>query len=274
MGGFDIEPYKAEHKISVTLGTVYAYNNGVSNTYYQCFLSNGYTDNYIVNIDKLILDGMLSVTINNENSIVNINTLYQKSLSDMITGIVFTCAGLINIKDFELDINNCENMTRLFYSEKLNGHINNLTIINNGASKPTFISNINTIKLDIDYLNYIGYIENSNTNQTKIHINTISNKEQIIESTTDNNNEIRPFSNNISVTNEVDNVSYNDIAQYDNYSFTIFNNNETTNCNIYLNLCRFLKDNTKISTVTIEPKQVCKITYDIKTNVYVVNYVI
>ena len=126
-GGFDIEPYINSNRIDVSLGNVFAYDN-LGRTGRQCYISNAYTDNYIVNIDSLNLRGTLSVTTSNPNSIVNIKEIVEIVPNITDVGIYLDSLGYINIDKLTMNIIN-SNLTNknLFFSEGLsNCFINDL----------------------------------------------------------------------------------------------------------------------------------------------------
>lgn len=267
-GGFDIEPNDSNDIIDVTLNNVYSYNNGKSNTFYQAFISNAYTDNYIVNIGNLNIKGQLSVTVNNDKSIINIDNINIDTVTNQTTGLVLTCHGKINIKNLYSKLT--ESINSFIYTQYLNGFINNLLIQNN-ATAMNFITNTNNILLTIDNLNFNGnYANESSTNKTDIRINNIIKRIQEINNT--ENRHIKPFSTNINISNEITSISYNDIMTYDNYTFYVINNNEATNCNVSLNTKKFLYNGNLSTTISLPYGNIMKTRFDKSSGFYVVEY--
>jgi hypothetical protein len=273
-GGFDIEPYNTNNVIDITINNIYSYSNGITGTGYQGFISNAYTDNYNVKIGTLKLDGVLSVTVSKEKSIVNIDDLIENIQSTQTSSVlIMTMYGLINIKNCLIDISNAPLLTdkNLIYSEKmLNTFIDNLSIINNGQSNPYFITNSNTISnFNINNLNYIGLLKISNTRNTNIHISNIIKRNKTL---TSQDNVIYPFMNNIIISEEIANISYNDIAQYDGYEMNIYNSNQETTCTFSLNNDRFLYNGSKVYSISLPPSSYAKIRFDLFSHLYVVEY--
>lgn len=273
-GGFDIEPYNANNVIDVTINNIYSYLNGKTGSGYQGFISNAYTDNYNVKIGTLKLDGVLSVTVSKEKSIVNIDDLIENIQSTQTQSVlIMTMYGLINIKNCLIDISNAPLLTdkNLIYSEKmLNTFIDNLTIINNGQSVPYFIINSSNISnFNINNLNYIGLLKISNTRNTNIHISNILKRSKTL---TGADKVIYPFINNIIITEEIENISYNDIAQYDGYEMNIYNSNQEKTCIFSLNIDRFLYNGSKVYSISLPPSSYVKIRFDLFSHLYVVEY--
>lgn len=273
-GGFVIEPYNANNVIDVTINNIYSYSNGKTGTGYQAFISNAYTDNYNVKIGTLKLDGVLSVTISKEKSIVNIDDLIENIQSTQTGSVlIMTMYGLINIKNCLIDISNAPLLTDkdLIYSEKmLNTFIDNLSIINNGQSNPYFITNSSNISnFNINNLNYIGLLKISNTRNTNIHISNIIKRSKTL---TSGDKVIYPFMNNIIISEEIANISYNDIAQYDGYEMNIYNSNQETTCTFSLNNDRFLYNGSKVYSISLPPSSYAKIRFDLFSHLYVVEY--
>lgn len=273
-GGFVIEPYNANNVIDVTINNIYSYLNGKTETGYQGFISNAYTDNYNVKIGTLKLDGVLSVTVSKEKSIVNIDDLIENIQSTQTQSVlVMTMYGLINIKNCLIDISNAPLLTDkdLIYSEKmLNTFIDNLSIINNGQSNPYFISNSSNISnFNINNLNYIGLLKISSTRKTNIHISNITKRSKTL---TSGDKVIYPFMNNIIISEEIPSISYNDIAQYDGYEMNIYNSNQETTCTFSLNNDRFLYNGSKVYSISLPPSSYAKIRFDLFSHLYVVEY--
>lgn len=273
-GGFDIEPYNANNVIDVTINNIYSYLNGKTGTGYQGFISNAYTDKYNVKIGTLKLDGVLSVTVSKEKSIVNIDDLIENIQSNQTHSVlIMTMYGLINIKNCLIDISNAPLLTdiNLIYSEKmLNTFIDNLSIINNGQSNPYFIVNSSTISnFNINNLNYIGLLKISSTRTTNIHISNIIKRSKTL---TVADKVIYPFINNIIITEEIANISYNDIAQYDGYEMNIYNSNQETACTFSLNNDRFLYNGSKVYSISLPPSSYAKIRFDLFSHLYIVEY--
>lgn len=267
-GGFDIEPNDSNDIIDVTLNNVYSYNNGKSNTFYQAFISNAYTDNYIVNIGNLNIKGQLSVTVNNDKSIINIDNINIDTVTNQTTGLVLTCHGKINIKNLYSKLT--ESINLFIYTQYLNGFINNLLIQNN-ATLMDFITNTNNISLTIDNLNFNGnYANESSTNKTDIRINNIIKRIQEINNT--ENRHIKPFSTNINISNEITSISYNDIITYDNYTFYVTNSNTETNCSVALNTKKFLYNGNLSTTISLPYGNIMKTRFDKSSGFYVVEY--
>lgn len=273
-GGFDIEPYNANNIIDVTINNIYCYSNGKTGTGYQGFISNAYTDKYNVKIGTLKLDGVLSVTVSKEKSIVNIDDLIENIQSTQTASVlIMTMYGLINIKNCLIDISNAPLLTDkdLIYSEKmLNTFIDNLSIINNGQSNPYFIINSSNISnFNINNLNYIGLLKISNTRKTNIHISNIIQRSKTL---TSGDKVIYPFMNNIIISEEIASISYNDIAQYDGYEMNIYNSNQETTCTFSLNNDRFLYNGSKVYSISLPPSSYAKIRFDLFSHLYVVEY--
>jgi hypothetical protein len=273
-GGFVIEPYNANNIIDVTINNIYSYSNGKTGTGYQCFISNAYTDKYNVKIGTLKLDGVLSVTISKEKSIVNIDDLIENIQSTQTQSVlIMTMYGLINIKNCLIDISNAPLLTdkNLIYSEKmLNTFIDNLSIINNGQSNPYFITNSSNISnFNINNLNYIGLLKISSTRTTNIHISNIIKRSKTL---TSGDKVIYPFMNNIIISEEIASISYNDIAQYDGYEMNIYNSNQETTCTFSLNNDRFLYNGSKVYSISLPPSSYAKIRFDLFSHLYVVEY--
>lgn len=273
-GGFDIEPYNANNVIDVTINNIYSYSNGKTGIGYQGFISNAYTDKYNVKIGTLKLDGVLSVTVSKEKSIVNIDDLIENIQSTQTASVlIMTMYGLINIKNCLIDISNAPLLTNkdLIYSEKmLNTFIDNLSIINNGQSNPYFITNsINISNFNINNLNYIGLLKISNTRSTNIHISNIIKRSKTL---TSGDKVIYPFMNNIIISEEIASISYNDIAQYDGYEMNIYNSNQETTCTFSLNNDRFLYNGSKVYSISLPPSSYAKIRFDLFSHLYVVEY--
>lgn len=273
-GGFDIEPYNANNVIDVTINNIYSYSNGKTGTGYQGFISNAFTDKYNVKIGTLKLDGVLSVTISKEKSIVNIDDLIENIQSTQTASVlIMTMYGLINIKNCLIDISNAPLLTdkTLIYSEKmLNTFIDNLSIINNGQSNPYFITNSNNISnFNINNLNYIGLLNISSTRKTNIHISNIIKRSKTL---TGADKIIYPFMNNIIISEEIASISYNDIAQYDGYEMNIYNSNQETTCTFSLNNDRFLYNGSKVYSISLPPSSYAKIRFDLFSHLYVVEY--
>lgn len=273
-GGFDIEPYNANNVIDVTINNIYSYSNGKTGTGYQAFISNAYTDNYNVKIGTLKLDGVLSVTISKEKSIVNIDDLIENIQPTQTASVlIMTMYGLINIKNCLIDISNAPLLTDkdLIYSEKmLNTFIDNLSIINNGQSNPYFIINSSNISnFNINNLNYIGLLKISNTRNTNIHISNIIKRSKTL---TSQDKVIYPFMNDIIISGEIASISYNDIAQYDGYEMNIYNSNQETTCTFSLNNDRFLYNGSKVYSISLPPSSYAKIRFDLFSHLYVVEY--
>jgi hypothetical protein len=273
-GGFDIEPYNANNVIDVTINNIYSYSNGKTGTGYQAFISNAYTDNYNVKIGTLKLDGVLSVTVSKEKSIVNIDDLIENIQSTQTESVlIMTMYGLINIKNCLIDISNAPLLTdkNLIYSEKmLNTFIDNLSIINNGQSNPYFITNSSNISnFNINTLNYIGLLKISNTRNTNIHISNIIKRSKTL---TGADKIIYPFMNDIIISEEIASISYNDIAQYDGYEMNIYNSNKETPCTFSLNNDRFLYNGSKVYSISLPPSSYAKIRFDLFSHLYVVEY--
>lgn len=273
-GGFDIEPYNANNLIDVTINNIYSYSNGKTGTGYQGFISNAYTDKYNVKIGTLKLDGVLSVTVSKEKSIVNIDDLIENIQTTQTASVlIMTMYGLINIKNCLIDISNAPLLTDkdLIYSEKmLNTFIDNLSIINNGQSNPYFITNSSNISnFNINNLNYIGLLKISNTRNTNIHISNIIKRSKTL---TSGDKVIYPFMNNIIISEEIASISYNDIAQYDGYEMNIYNSNQETTCTFSLNNDRFLYNGSKVYSISLPPSSYAKIRFDLFSRLYVVEY--
>jgi hypothetical protein len=273
-GGFDIEPYNANNIIDVTINNIYSYSNGKTGTGYQGFISNAYTDKYNVKIGTLKLDGVLSVTVSKEKSIVNIDDLIENIQSTQTESVlIMTMYGLINIKNCLIDISNAPLLTdkALIYSEKmLNTFIDNLSIINNGQSNPYFIINSSNISnFNINNLNYIGLLKISSTRNTNIHISNIIKRSKTL---TSGDKVIYPFMNNIIISEEIATISYNDIAQYDGYEMNIYNSNQETTCTFSLNNDRFLYNGSKVYSISLPPSSYAKIRFDLFSHLYVVEY--
>lgn len=273
-GGFDIEPYNANNIIDVTINNIYSYSNGKTGTGYQGFISNAYTDKYNVKIGTLKLDGVLSVTVSKEKSIVNIDDLIENIQSTQTASVlIMTMYGLINIKNCLIDISNAPLLTDkdLIYSEKmLNTFIDNLSIINNGQSNPYFIINSSNISnFNINNLNYIGLLKISSTRNTNIHISNIIKRSKTLTGT---DKVIYPFMNNITISEEIASISYNDIAQYDGYEMNIYNSNQETTCTFSLNNDRFLYNGSKVYSISLPPSSYAKIRFDLFSHLYVVEY--
>mgnify|MGYP000637459502 CR=1 FL=1 len=273
-GGFDIEPYNANNVIDVTINNIYSYLNGKTGTGYQGFISNAYTDNYNVKIGTLKLDGVLSVTVSKEKSIVNIDDLIENIQSTQTSSVlIMTMYGLINIKNCLIDISNAPLLTDkdLIYSEKmLNTFIDNLSIINNGQSNPYFITNSSNISnFNINTLNYIGLLKISNTRNTIIHISNIIKRSKTL---TGQDKVIYPFMNDIIISDEIASINYNDIAQYDGYEMNIYNSNQETTCAFSLNNDRFLYNGSKVYSISLPPSSYAKIRFDLFSRLYVVEY--
>lgn len=273
-GGFDIEPYNANNVIDVTINNIYSYLNGKTGTGYQGFISNAYTDKYNVKIGTLKLDGVLSVTVSKEKSIVNIDDLIENIQSPQTESVlIMTMYGLINIKNCLIDISNAPLLTDKFliYSEKmLNTFIDNLSIINNGQSNPYFITNSSNISnFNINNLNYIGLLKISSTRNTNIHISNIIKRSKTL---TSGDKVIYPFMNNIIISEEIASISYNDIAQYDGYEMNIYNSNQETTCTFSLNNDRFLYNGSKVYSISLPPSSYAKIRFDLFSHLYVVEY--
>lgn len=273
-GGFDIEPYNANNVIDVTINNIYSYSNGKTGTGYQGFISNAYTDKYNVKIGTLKLDGVLSVTVSKEKSIVNIDDLIENIQSTQTSSVlIMTMYGLINIKNCLIDISNAPLLTDkdLIYSDKmLNTFIDNLSIINNGQSNPYFIINSSNISnFNINTLNYIGLLKISSTRNTIIHISNIIKRSKTL---TSGDKVIYPFMNNIIISEEIASISYNDIAQYDGYKMNIYNSNQETACTFSLNNDRFLYNGSKVYSISLPPSSYAKIRFDLFSHLYVVEY--
>lgn len=267
-GGFDIEPNDSYDIIDVTLNNVYVYDNGITPSVYQAFISNGHSDNYIVNIGTINIKGQLSITINNDKSIINIDNINIETLNNQTTGCVLTCHGKINIKNLYIKL--VETIKTIIYTEYLYGFINNLLIKNN-ANNANFINNCNNVLLTIDNLDFNGnYVTESSTNKTNIRINNIVKRIQEINNT--DNRHIKAFSTVINISNDVASISYNDIMTYDNYIFYIANNNESTNCNVSLNLKKFLYNGNLTTVVSLPYGNIMKVRFDIISGFYVVEY--
>lgn len=274
-GGFDIEPYNANNIIDVTINNIYSYSNGKkTGTGYQAFISNAFTDKYNVKIGTLKLDGVLSVTVSKEKSIVNIDDLIENIQSTQTHSVlIMTMYGLINIKNCLIDISNAPLLTDkdLIYSDKmLNTFIDNLSIINNGQSNPYFIINSSNISnFNINNLNYIGLLKISSTRNTNIHISNIIKRSKTL---TGADKIIYPFMNNIIISEEIASISYNDIAQYDGYEMNIYNSNQETTCTFSLNYDRFLYNGSKVYSISLPPSSYAKIRFDLFSHLYVVEY--
>lgn len=273
-GGFDIEPYNANNVIDITINNIYSYSNGKTGTGYQGFISNAYTDKYNVKIGTLKLDGVLSVIVSKEKSIVNIDDLIENIQSTQTGSVlIMTMYGLINIKNCLIDISNAPLLTdkNLIYSEKmLNTFIDNLSIINNGQSNPYFITNAKNISnFNINNLNYIGLLNISSTRNTNIHISNIIKRSKTL---TGADKVIYPFMNNIIISEEIASISYNDIAQYDGYEMNIYNSNQETTCTFSLNYDRFLYNGSKVYSISLPPSSYAKIRFDLFSHLYVVEY--
>lgn len=269
-GGFDIEPNVSTNKIDVSLGNVYCYDNlGISSV--QCFISNAYTDNYKVNIDYLRANGPMSIINNNSKSQVNIKALNLTIPSTGRPSITLTSTGLINIGDFILDIRE-QTEGNIIYTENLhNCNIDNFNIIG-GTYQPQFISNTDNTRLNIGYFSFNGELNTTNTNKCYIHVGSVIRRQKTL--VTDNKT-ITPLLTDIIITEDITSISYNDIAQYDNWTFYITNNNETNDCTLSFNTREILLlDGTKSSTLSIPKDNIAKIRYDAISNIFILEYLI
>ena len=267
-GGFDIEPNTINDIINVTINNIYVYDNGRSTTFYQAFISNAHSDNYIVNIGNLNIKGQLSVTVNKDNSIINIDNINQETLDNQKNGAVLTCNGKLNIKNYY--IKTSSTIKQFIYSEHLNAYIDYLIIVNN-ANDMAFINNTDNIDIIINNLNFNGKdAKESNTNKTEIRLNNIIKRTQDI--TVSSNTHIKPFSTNINIDNDISSISYNDIMTYDNYTFYVTNNNIATNCNVYLNYKKFLYNGNLSGLINLPYNNIMKVRFDKASDFYIVEY--
>ena len=268
-GGFDIEPYINTNRIDVSLGNVFAYDN-LTSTGRQCYISNSYTDNYIVNIDSLNLRGTLSVTTSNPNSIVNIKEIMEIVLNNSDVGIYIDSLGYVNIDRLTMNIIN-SNLTNksLIFSEGLsNCFINNLLVLS-GENKPYFTNNASNFNLNINHLTYIGELTLSNTRNCFIHINNITHHSKTL---TNLDKTITPLLTDIKITEDITNVTYNDIAQYDNWTFYISNLNENNDCTLSFNLRKIVYNNGQFSYISIPKGKVAKIRFDLTSGLFILEY--
>ena len=241
-GGFDIEPNTINDIINVTINNIYVYDNGIK--------------------------GQLSVTVNKDNSIINIDNINQETLDNQKNGAVLTCNGKLNIKNYY--IKTSSTIKQFIYSEHLNAYIDYLIIVNN-ANDMAFINNTDNIDIIINNLNFNGKdAKESNTNKTEIRLNNIIKRTQDI--TVSSNTHIKPFSTNINIDNDISSISYNDIMTYDNYTFYVTNNNIATNCNVYLNYKKFLYNGNLSGLINLPYNNIMKVRFDKASDFYIVEY--